>query len=109
MKSTRPIEIHAINSVTDGRDPCTDQVNEAMNQLADSLLGLTGWPTEGTHGPSHEKIVDITMMVETTRSGDHGEQRHPGHTIIFRWWPEYFVPPESKVVIHWKDREGDAT
>lgn len=86
------------NSITKDRSPQMDRVEKKMQELAEALYALDGWPEEGTHAPMGEPIYELTMFVETRRSGDQGEQRHPGTQLLFRWWPEHFVPPESKVV-----------
>lgn len=93
------IRTHLPNSITKGRSPQSDRIEEKMQELAEALYGLDGWPMQGTHGPDHEPIYEVTMFVETRRAGNHGEMRHPGTQLLFRWWPEHFVPPESKVVI----------
>ena len=93
------IRTHMPNTITKGRSPETDLVEQKMQELAKALYALPGWPMEGTHGPSPEHIYEVTILLETRRTGNHGEQRHPGTQMLFRWWPEHFVPPEAKVVI----------
>jgi hypothetical protein len=92
------IRTHLPNSITKNRSPQMNIAEEKMNDLINTLMYLPGWPEQGTHGPAPEFPLEVTMIVETTRAGDMGEMRHPGTTMLFRWWPDHRIPPESKPV-----------
>jgi hypothetical protein len=102
---TDRIETRPFNSITKGRSFEMDRVEEAMEALMQAMMMLPGWPELGNHGPIPDYASEITLIVETTGGPwDHGRQRHPGTEMVFRWWPDGFVPPESQVAVPYDER-----